>query len=81
MQERLQKILAQAGVASRRKCEELIRSGRVSVNGHAVTELGVKVDPEQDQVAVDGRRLEPQTRVCLMLHKPTATVTTVSDPQ
>ncbi|HIC94822.1 MAG TPA: rRNA pseudouridine synthase, partial [Anaerolineae bacterium] len=68
--ERLQKVLARAGVASRRKCEELIRAGRVRVNGRVVTELGTKVDPDRDIIEVDGRPIVPERRVYILLHKP-----------
>lgn len=79
---RLQKILARAGVSSRRAAEELIREGRVRVNGAIARELGTKADPEVDRIQVDGRRLarEPLARV-LALHKPRGVVTTLSDPQ
>jgi 23S rRNA pseudouridine2605 synthase len=81
-EERLQKILAHAGVASRRKAEELILAGRVSVNGKTVTELGSKADVEADRVKVDGRVLTaPKHHVYLAFHKPKNCVTTVSDPQ
>ena len=56
--ERLQKIIAAAGIASRRKAEEMIASGRVAVNGQVVTELGTKADPEQDHIRVDGKLLQ-----------------------
>ena len=78
---RLQKFLANAGVASRRKAEELIAAGRVVVNGQVVTELGVKVDPDSDQVAVDGRRIESAELTWIMLHKPRGYVCTRDDPQ
>ena len=82
MAERLQKILANAGVASRRKAEEIIVSGRVSVNGKVVTELGTKADPAGDRIAVDGKPLETAERhLYFLLHKPKGYVTTVSDPQ
>ena len=55
MEERLQKYLANAGIASRRKCEELISNGRITVNGEVVTELGVKIDPEKDQIEYNGK--------------------------
>ncbi len=58
MPERLQKILAAAGIASRRKSEELITSGRVSVNGNIVTELGTKADPDADTITVDGKPIQ-----------------------
>ena len=62
MQERLQKILAHAGVASRRKAEEMIVQGRVSVNGTLVTELGAKADPEHDVIKADGKKIRIPTR-------------------
>lgn len=81
-EERLQKILAHAGVASRRKAEELISSGRVSVNGRTITELGSKADASVDKVKVDGRVLsEPKNHLYVALHKPKNCVTTVHDPQ
>src|SRR5499427_2867360 len=80
--ERLQKIIAAAGIASRRKAEELITQGRVSVNGHTVTELGSKADPQSDHIKVDGKLLHGAERhVYLVLNKPRGYVTTVSDPE
>ena len=80
--ERLQKFLSRAGVASRRRAEELIREGKVRVNGRVVTELGVKIDPDKDRVQVEGRRVGvPQPPVTLMLHKPHGCVSTTRDPQ
>jgi 23S rRNA pseudouridine2605 synthase len=79
--ERLQKILAHAGVASRRAAEELIRKGRVSVNGRRVTELGAKADPRTDRVEVDGKRVVAEKPVYYLLNKPRETVTTVDDPE
>lgn len=80
--ERLQKIIAAAGIASRRKAEELITSGLVSVNGQIVTELGSKADPERDHIKVIGKLLSgPQRPVYLLLHKPKGYVTTVTDPE
>lgn len=80
--ERLQKIIAAAGVASRRKAEELIRSGHVQVNGQVVTELGSKANPETDHVRVNGKLLHGvQRQVYLLLNKPKGYVTTVSDPE
>ncbi len=80
--ERLQKIIAGAGVASRRKAEQLITAGRVAVNGQVVTELGSKADPERDHIRVDGRLLHgPERAVYLMLNKPRGYVTTVADPE
>lgn len=79
---RLQKILAAAGFASRRKAEEIITSGRVSVNGTTVTELGTKADLETDDVRLDGKRIrEPEQHVYIMIYKPREFVTTVSDPE
>lgn len=81
-QERLQKFLSQAGVASRRTAEDWIRQGRVSVNAQVVTELGVKVDPARDVVLVDGRRVRAAgLPVTVMLHKPYGYVSTTKDPQ
>ena len=79
---RLQKIIAQAGIVSRRKAEELILEGRVQVNGQVVTELGTKADPERDHVRVDGKLLHgAQKHRYLMLNKPKGFVTTASDPE
>src|SRR6266566_1955384 len=81
MQERLQKILAHAGVTSRRKAEEMIQQGRVSVNGHVITELGSKADPNEDTIKVDGRKLRAAPRhVYLLLNKPKNVMSTSSDP-
>jgi 23S rRNA pseudouridine2605 synthase len=81
-QERLQKILAAAGVCSRRKAEELIVAGRVQVNGKIVTELGTKADAARDHIRVDGKLLHGAERHrYYMVNKPKGYVTTVSDPQ
>ena len=81
-EERLQKALARAGVASRRKAEQMIVEGRVTVNGTIITELGSKADLERDHIKVDGKLLRPpRNKVYLALNKPPAYVTTVSDPQ
>ena len=81
-EQRLQKILSQAGVASRRKAEELITEGRVTVNGEVVTELGSKADFEVDHVKVDGRLLHaPKRHIYLAMNKPKGCVTTVTDPE
>lgn len=79
--ERLQKVLARAGVASRRASEDLIRAGRVRVNGRIVTELGTKVDAREDRVEVDGKRLVPEKPVYYFMHKPREMVTTLDDPE
>jgi 23S rRNA pseudouridine2605 synthase len=79
---RLQKIIAAAGVASRRKAEELIAGGLVQVNGQTITELGSKADPETDHVRVNGKLLHGSQRtVYLLLNKPKGYVTTMSDPE
>jgi 23S rRNA pseudouridine2605 synthase len=81
-EERLQKILAHAGIASRRKAEELILAGRVSVNGATITELGSKADLEVDKVKVDGQVLSaPKHHLYIALNKPKNCVTTVHDPE
>jgi len=78
---RIQKALAEAGVASRRRCEELIEEGRVVVNGRLVSELPAWVDLEQDEIVVDGKRIGGAERhVYIMLNKPRATVSTADDP-
>jgi 23S rRNA pseudouridine2605 synthase len=80
--ERLQKLLAHAGVASRRKAEQMILEGRVTVNGAVITELGTKADTERDHIKVDGKRIRaPQHLVYLAMNKPKNCMTTVSDPQ
>lgn len=78
---RLQKLLSRAGLASRRRAEELIRAGRVRVNGERVTELGVRVDPDRDRVEVDGRVVVLPAPAWVALHKPPGYVTTRRDPQ
>jgi len=80
MLERLQKILARAGYGSRRKCEELIRQGRVSVNGFIITQLGTKADPEKDLICVDGKPIKLQRLVYIMLNKPKGYICTNWDP-
>jgi 23S rRNA pseudouridine2605 synthase len=82
MQERLQKLLSQAGVASRRASERLMLDGRVTVNGATVRELGTKADTSRDDIRVDGRRIKPVERHrYLLLNKPRGYVTTRSDPE
>jgi 23S rRNA pseudouridine2605 synthase len=79
---RLQKVLSQAGIASRRAAEKLIAGGRVMVNGTTVTEMGVKVDPATSEIKVDGRRVKAAERHrYILLYKPAGVVTTRSDPQ
>jgi 23S rRNA pseudouridine2605 synthase len=81
-EERLQKIIAAAGLTSRRKAEQLIVEGRVTVNGAVITELGSKADIERDHIKVDGRLLrQPAHHVYIALHKPRNYVTTVHDPE
>jgi 23S rRNA pseudouridine2605 synthase len=80
--ERLQKILSRAGVASRRKAEEMILQGLVTVNGAVVQQLGAKADLETDHIKVAGKRIQaPKRLVYLMMNKPKGYVTTVSDPE
>jgi pseudouridine synthase len=80
--ERLQKIIAHAGFASRREAETMIREGRVTVNGQVVTELGSKADPASDHVKVDGKLItKPETHRYILLYKPKEVMTTVADPQ
>lgn len=78
--ERLQKVMASCGVASRRKCEEYILAGRVKVNGVLVTELGTKVG-KKDEILVDGKQINKQQHVYYVLYKPTGYLTSVSDPK
>ena len=80
MEERLQKYLAECGVASRRKCEELILQGKVKVNNQIVTELGVKVNPEKDIVKFEDKEVKPTSKmVYILLNKPIGYVTTADD--
>src|SRR6266478_858359 len=80
--ERLQKIIAAAGIASRRKAEQFIASGLVSVNGQVVTELGSKADPERDHIRVNGKLLHgAQKNVYLLMNKPKGYITAVTDPE
>ncbi len=82
MKERLQKIIAQAGIASRRAAEKMILDGRVSINGAVVSVLGTKADLEKDEIRVEGRLISTETtKVYLMLNKPRGYVTTLDDPQ
>jgi pseudouridine synthase len=79
MEERLQKVLANAGVASRRKCEEMIAAGRVSVNGRVVTQLGTRVDPDRDEIAVDGEVIRLEKKLYILLHKPRGYISDTDD--
>ncbi len=80
--ERVQKVIAMAGIASRRSAEELVREGRVKVNGAVVTELGTKVDPFKDHLKVDDRRIAVEThKVYLLLNKPGGYITSTVDPE
>lgn len=81
MPERLQKVISQAGIASRRESEELIKAGRVKVNGVVVTELGTKVEPTRDKVAVDNKPIRTEKPVYILLNKPRGIVTTLHDPE
>lgn len=85
MLERLQKLIAQAGIASRRAAEEMIRSGEVAVNGEVVTELGTKADPEKDHIKVRGKlinqRLKTHQNVYVLLNKPKGVLSSASDPE
>ncbi len=79
--ERLQKVMAHAGIASRRKSEEIIAQGRVKVNGKVITTMGEKVDPQKDTIEVDGKVISKEKRIYLLLNKPTGYVSTVDDPR
>ncbi|MGB9471884.1 MAG: S4 domain-containing protein [Candidatus Acidiferrum sp.] len=82
MLERLQKIIARAGIASRRHAEQLILSGQVRVNGKTVTELGSKADPAKDKIEAAGRTIEePERQIYLLLHKPPEVVSSLADPE
>ncbi len=80
--QRLQKIIAAAGLASRREAESWIREGRVSLNGRVVTELGTRADPARDTIRIDGRKVgRPERRVSLLLNKPRGFLSTCKDPE
>lgn len=85
MQERLQKLIAQAGIASRRAAEELIKSGSVAVNGNIVTELGTKADPEKDHIKVRGKlinaKLKSRENIYVLLNKPKGYLSSAADPE
>ena len=84
MQERLQKLIAQAGIASRRAAEELIKAGEVTVNGE-IAELGSKADPEKDHIKVRGKlintKIQAQQHIYILLNKPKGVLSSVSDPE
>ncbi|KUO73670.1 MAG: pseudouridine synthase [Clostridia bacterium BRH_c25] len=80
MTERLQKVMSEFGVASRRKCEELIAEGKVKVNGRLITEQGCRIDKEKDTIEVDGRIVKsPDTKLYILLNKPTGYITSAKD--
>lgn len=80
MEERLQKYLASCGIASRRKCEELILQGKVSVNGKVITELGTKITPNKDKIEFNGKEVKSQeNKIYILLNKPIGYVTTVKE--
>ena len=85
MQERLQKLIAQAGITSRRKAEKLIANGKVTVNGKKVTEMGTKADPENDHIKVNGKlinpKLEQRKLTYILLNKPKGYLSSISDPE
>ncbi len=82
MIERLQKVLANAGIASRRRAEEMMMQGRVTVNGEVITQLGVKVDPSKSHIKVDGKRIQTEKdTLYVLLNKPKGYITSVSDPE
>src|SRR4026208_509411 len=85
MEERLQKLIAAAGVASRRHAEELITAGRVTVNGEVIKKLGTKADPDKDHIKVNGKLINPQLKardkVYVLLNKPRGYLSSVSDPE
>src|SRR4026208_1179918 len=85
MEQRLQKLISAAGVASRRHAEELIAAGRVTVNGEVIKELGTKADPERDHIKVNGKLFNPQLKsrekLYVLLNKPKGYLSSVSDPE
>src|ERR671926_1670819 len=85
MEQRLQKLIAAAGVASRRHAEELISAGRVTVNGEVIKELGTKADPDKDHIKVNGKLINPQLqsreKIYVLLNKPKGYLSSVSDPE
>lgn len=85
MKERLQKLISQAGIASRRAAEELIRQGQVTINGEIVRELGTKADPQSDHIKVRGKLINPKLaareKIYILLNKPKGVISSVSDPE
>src|SRR3954466_2313172 len=85
MNERLQKLIAAAGIASRRHAEEMIEAGQVTVNGKVVTELGTKADPERDHIKVRGKLINPllqsREKIYVLLNKPRGYLTSLADPE
>src|SRR3954471_11282100 len=85
MNERLQKLIAAAGLASRRHAEEMIAAGQVTVNGKVITEPGTKADPERDHIKVRGRLINPalkgREKIYILLNKPRGTLTSLADPE
>lgn len=81
MKERLQKIISHAGVASRRKAEELIRAGKVRVNGRVVRELGTEADVRRDRIEVEGKRIRPEPLRYFLFYKPDRVISSVKDPE
>ena len=79
MKERLQKVMSNCGVASRRASEQMILDGRVRVNGVIIRELGTKADPETDIILVDGKRLEAEKKLYYLFNKPKGVITTAHD--
>lgn len=80
MEERLQKYLANSGIDSRRKCEQYILDGKVKVNGEVVTELGIKVNPEKDEIIFNGKKVEiKENKIYVLLNKPIGYVTTMKE--
>lgn len=81
MQERLQKVLAQAGIASRRDAEKIILAGKVKVNGQVIKQLGTKVDPMHDKIYVDGQKIAAEKKRYFIFNKPRGVITSMSDPE
>jgi 23S rRNA pseudouridine2605 synthase len=78
--ERLQKYLARCGVASRRKCEDMIKAGKVKVNNKVITQMGTKINPRKDKIKVNGKKVSPENYSVLIMNKPPGVLSTVSDP-